>query len=146
MIDSKFWEQNDELHREGVSETLQYLVTGTYVCGVHGLEIEEITDRIRTKTMIGFELGFLGPWLPEWQFIKNEAGKSDVSDLAIEVWNAWGDFDQSYFIEVMATHTLENVPDIGEESTYSEMVKLGINPLLHPNTQTVFRDHGIGAM
>ena len=143
---AEIWTPNDNLHRERAAETLEYLVTGTYVFGVYGFDIEEVDERIDAKTMIGFKLGFLGPWLPEWQFIETETGKADVSPLALDIWKTWGDFDQDYFIEVMATHTMDNVPDIGKELTYGAMVQQGLNPLANSNVRSLFRDHGISSM
>jgi hypothetical protein len=138
--------RNDELIRENVLETLEHLVTGTYVCGVYGFEIEEVGERIKDKTMVGFDLGILGRWLPEWQFVRDSTGSANVTPLAIELREAWGDFDLNYFVKVMATHKLENVPMIGISSTYGELVRIGVNPLQSVCAQETFRTHGIGFM
>ncbi len=142
----ELWGRNDNLLREHALETLEYLVTGTYVCGVYGFAIEEVEERINDRTMVGFDLGILGPWLPEWQFVRDSTGDSDVTPLALELREAWGDFNLGYFVEVMATHELDNMPTIGVSSTYGKLVQLGINPLHSPNAQDTFRSHGIDPM
>lgn len=138
---------NDELQRERVSETLCHLVSRTYVNGVYGFEISEINARVAERTMVGFKLGFLGIWLPEWQFVENEDDNTiDVSSLATTLWDEWGEFDQKYFVEVMATHTVENIPKIGDTSTYGELVQQGIDPLQAPEARHTFRYHGAKLM
>jgi hypothetical protein len=139
----EFNRYNDDGHRERAAQVLEHLVTDNYVCSIYGFRIEEVDERIGSKTMVGFDLGILGSWLPEWQFVRDEQGKAEVSPLALEVWRAWGDFKQDHFVKVMATHSMSNVPVIGESSTYGEMVQLGLNPLLDPNARSYFRDLGV---
>ena len=136
--------QNDALIRETAKEMLDYLVSGTFVCNSFGFQIEEVEQRIEDRTMIGFELGFLGPWLPEWQFVE-EDGRTEVSPIALELREAWGDFNLDSFVRVMATHRLENVPEIGKSSTYAEMVQLGISPLQNPTARNRFHLAGFAS-
>lgn len=136
---------NDELFREHAAETLSYLVTGTYVHNVFGFEIEVIEERIAERTMVGWDSDLLGPWLPEWQFVVPDDGAETlVSPLALELWKAWGDCNPARFVEVMATHTMDNVPKIGDESTYAQMVQLGLNPLEDYDARSYFQSHGLG--
>ena len=140
-----FDRDNDDALRESAKANLDYLVSGTFVCNRYGFTIKEVEQGIEDRTMVGFQLGFLGPWLPEWQFI--QAGPAvEVSPIALELREAWGDFNLDSFVKVMATRTLNNVPTIGQSSTYAEMVQLGINPLQDPNSRNLFRQAGVVAL
>ncbi len=138
-----FLRANDEGLRESGLRTLEHLVSGTLVHGLYGIDIEIVEARIEQRTMVGWKLGFLGPWLPEWQFIKDENGNTEVTPLALEIWEAWGPYNQGAFVNVMATHTLDNVPTIGQRSTYGRAVQLGFNLLDDRNARSYFEDHGV---
>lgn len=134
------WSQrNDAGLRAKEAVTLDFLVSATYVCNIYGFDIEDIDERVKGKSMVGFRSPFSGLWLPEWQFVKDDEGNADVTPLAIDVWNAWGEHNQGYFVKVMATHQLENVPKIGQRTTYGKAVQLGLNILDSPEVRSVFR-------
>src|SRR3990167_8367396 len=99
----EWYRTNDDGLREHAKEKLDYLVSGTLVCQAYGFTIEEVDQRINDRTMVGFKLGFLGPWLPEWQFVRDDEDKADVSPIAIELWDAWGKFNLDGFVRIMAT-------------------------------------------
>lgn len=138
-----FYRNNDDDLRETAKGQLDFLVSGTFVCMKFGFTIEEVGERIDDRTMVGFKLGFLGPWLPEWQFVEAEEDTATVSPIALELREAWGEFNLDNFVKVMATNTAENVPVIGQKSTYAEMVQLGLSPLEVPYARSLFQNSGI---
>lgn len=143
-FDVEAWHRNnDNGLREAAKGKLDFLVSGTFVCQRFGFTIEEIGERIDDRTMVGFKLGFLGPWLPEWQFVEEAKGQATVSPIALELREAWGEFNLDNFVKVMATSTAENVPVIGQSSTYAEMVQLGLNPLEVPYARSLFQNSGV---
>lgn len=138
-----WYRTNDDGLRESAKGKLDFLVSGTFVCQKFGFTIEEVGKRIDDRTMLGFKLGFLGPWLPEWQFVESEEGATTVSPIALELREAWGEYNLDDFVRVMATNTAENVPNIGQSSTYAEMVQLGLSPLEVPYARSLFQNSGI---